>query len=99
MVGQGSRHLPAWATTLGARLFSRGCSASRRRIGHGPHRCLGAPLARLEGTIAMGSLPRRFPGLRLADPDPDTDTDTEPEPQRHPSLLTSGVADLPVILN
>lgn len=37
-------------------------------FGHGPHYCLGAPLARLEGRIAIGSLIRRFPDLRLAVP-------------------------------
>jgi cytochrome P450 len=35
-------------------------------FGHGVHFCLGAPLARLEGAIAIGSLLSRFPGLRLA---------------------------------
>lgn len=38
-------------------------------FGHGIHFCLGAPLARLEGRIALGSLLRRFPELRLAVPD------------------------------
>lgn len=32
----------------------------------GKHYCLGAPLARLHGEIAIGSLLRRLPGLRLA---------------------------------
>ncbi|MFI0216932.1 cytochrome P450 [Streptomyces lydicus] len=34
-------------------------------FGHGPHRCLGAQLARAELAIAVGSLVARFPGLRL----------------------------------
>lgn len=35
-------------------------------FGHGIHHCLGAPLARIEGEIAIGSLLRRFPDLVLA---------------------------------
>ena len=39
-------------------------------FGHGPHYCLGAPLARLEARIAVETLLRRLPGLRLADDRP-----------------------------
>jgi len=36
-------------------------------FGLGPHFCLGAPLARLEGVVAFGALLRRFPVLELDD--------------------------------
>jgi cytochrome P450 len=35
-------------------------------FGHGVHRCLGAPLARLQLTCVLAALVRRFPQLRLA---------------------------------
>jgi cytochrome P450 len=37
-------------------------------FGEGIHFCIGAPLARLEGSIAIGSALERFPHLRLKDP-------------------------------
>jgi len=37
-------------------------------FGHGIHHCLGAPLARMEGQLALGSLLDRFPELSLAVP-------------------------------
>ena len=37
-------------------------------FGYGVHYCLGAPLARLEGQIAISSLFRRIPDLQLAKP-------------------------------
>ncbi|MGW6280598.1 cytochrome P450 family protein [Kribbella sp. NPDC055071] len=59
-------------------------------FGHGLHHCLGAPLARLEGRVALGMLFERFPDLRLAEPDRD--------PVRHPALLMNAIAELPVRL-
>ncbi|WP_202638651.1 cytochrome P450 family protein [Bailinhaonella thermotolerans] len=35
-------------------------------FGHGAHFCLGAPLARVEGQVAIGSLLARFPDISLA---------------------------------
>ncbi|GAA3437398.1 cytochrome P450 [Kutzneria kofuensis] len=37
-------------------------------FGHGAHHCLGAQLARLELQVAVGTVLRRFPGLRFAVP-------------------------------
>ncbi len=37
-------------------------------FGEGIHTCIGAPLARLEGAIAIGAMLERFPRLRLKDP-------------------------------
>jgi cytochrome P450 len=34
-------------------------------FGMGPHFCIGAPLATLEGAIALGTVIRRFPNIRL----------------------------------
>lgn len=41
--------------------------ASHLAFGHGPHRCLGVPLATLELQIAVRTLLERLPGLRFAD--------------------------------
>jgi cytochrome P450 len=38
-------------------------------FGEGIHYCLGAPLARMEGAIAIAAALARFPGLRLLNPD------------------------------
>jgi cytochrome P450 len=39
-------------------------------FGHGPHFCLGAPLARLEGRLVFEALLRRTPDMRLDGPPP-----------------------------
>lgn len=57
-------------------------------FGKGIHFCLGAPLARMEGQIAIGTLLRRMPELRLADP-PGSLT-------WRPGLVLRGLKGLPV---
>jgi cytochrome P450 len=57
-------------------------------FGLGTHFCLGAPLARLEGQIAIGTLLRRAPELRLA---------ASPDALRwRRGLLLRGLESLPV---
>ena len=59
-------------------------------FGYGPHFCLGAPLARLETRIALGTLLARFPRLALAEPDK--------PPERITSVIVNGYVELPVVL-
>jgi cytochrome P450 PksS len=58
-------------------------------FGLGPHFCLGAPLARLEGQIAINTLLRRVPDIRLA-PAPHA-------PLWRRGLLLRGLESLPVV--
>ena len=60
-------------------------------FGHGIHHCLGAPLARIEGRIALGALLSRFPRLRLAVP--------PHELTWRPNVLMHGLTALPVALH
>jgi cytochrome P450 len=60
-------------------------------FGHGIHHCLGAPLARIEGQLALGSLLRRYPELSLAVP-------VEELHWGHgDGLVLRGLSELPVI--
>ncbi|MFJ4713495.1 cytochrome P450 [Streptomyces sp. NPDC088785] len=60
-------------------------------FGHGPHMCLGAPLARLEASLALPALFTRFPDISLAVPDDAL--------ERFPSLMLNGRIDVPVRLD
>ncbi|MGP4018409.1 cytochrome P450 [Saccharopolyspora sp. 5N708] len=59
-------------------------------FGRGIHFCLGAPLARLEGRVALNILLDRFPRLR---------TDPANAPEFIPSPSMTGVRKLPLLLN
>ncbi len=52
---------------------------------HGIHYCLGAPLARLEGAVAISALAQRFPEMRL-----------DGTPERGDNLLLRGFTRLPI---
>ncbi len=56
-------------------------------FGRGIHFCLGAPLARLEGPLAISALITRFPGLRL-----------DGEPKRRHNVHVRGFESFPVAL-
>ncbi|MFE4174726.1 cytochrome P450 [Streptomyces sp. NPDC056909] len=73
-------------------LARRPSSAMTRHLslGHGVHYCLGAPLAKMETTIALRQLFTRFPGLKVAV--------TEEELPRQRSFVGNGVRELPVVL-
>ena len=57
-------------------------------FGFGPHFCLGAPLARLEGEVVFGTLLARYPRLRLERDDV----------QHRPNFALRGLLALPVAL-
>ncbi|MEV6229522.1 cytochrome P450 [Saccharopolyspora shandongensis] len=59
-------------------------------FGRGIHFCLGAPLARLEGRIALNIMLDRFPNLR---------TDPAEGPEFLPSPNMTGVSRLPLLLS
>jgi cytochrome P450 len=59
-------------------------------FGKGIHLCLGAPLARLEGEIAISTLLNRFPNMRLQN-----DVDTL---EWRPGMVVRGVKEIPVKL-
>ncbi|OLT14808.1 hypothetical protein BJF78_17355 [Pseudonocardia sp. CNS-139] len=65
-------------------------TAGHLAFGHGIHHCLGAPLARLEGRIALGTLVARYPRIALARP--------AAELVRTESVLVNGLESLPVRL-
>ncbi|MFE5591853.1 cytochrome P450 [Streptomyces sp. NPDC056549] len=68
--------------------ITRTTAAKHLSLGHGPHYCLGAPLARMEAAIALEALFTRFPDLDLAVP--------EAELTAHAGFVGNSVRSLPV---
>jgi cytochrome P450 len=56
-------------------------------FGRGTHYCLGAPLARLEATLALSAVTARFPSARL-----------DAEPQYKPNVTLRGMSALTVVV-
>jgi cytochrome P450 len=54
-------------------------------FGHGPHFCLGAPLARLEAAVALSAVTARFPQARV-----------DGEPVYKPNVTLRGLSTLAV---
>jgi cytochrome P450 len=74
-----------------SRLDLQRTGARHVAFGHGIHHCLGAPLARLEGELALRSLIRRFPTLRLGCPR------AELQWGHGDGLVLRGLSSLPVL--
>lgn len=84
-------HDPAQFPEPGRFDIGRDLRATRAHFafGHGVHFCLGAPLARMEGAIALRTLLERCPGLAL-------DTDPADLTWNPPTFFMRGLKGLPV---
>jgi len=81
----GANRDPAVFDQPGLLQVTRPDAARHLSFSLGIHHCLGAPLARLEGRVALEELTRRHPGLELAGP-----------PVRRPLLVLRGFESVPV---
>ncbi|MGP3777112.1 cytochrome P450 family protein (plasmid) [Streptomyces sp. SDT5-1] len=88
-IGAANVH-PSWHGDTARRFDVARANKDHLAFGHGIHRCLGAPLARMEITSVLSALFERFPEIRLAVP--------AQELTPLPSLISNGHTTLPVHL-
>lgn len=65
-LGSANRDPERWGDDADVLDLGRDGAAQHVSFGGGVHHCLGAALARLEGSVALGTMARRFPGMELA---------------------------------
>jgi cytochrome P450 len=87
-LGSANRDAERWGPTADEVDLRRADARDHMSFGGGFHSCLGAHLARLEGSVAISSLVRRFPNLELA-------TD---QPEWNGRIVLRGLARLPIAL-
>jgi len=66
LLGAANRDPAHWGATVDQLDLARPGAGAHLSFGSGIHHCLGAALARLEGSEAIGALVRRFPRMELA---------------------------------
>jgi cytochrome P450 len=89
MLGSANRDPAKWGPTAADLDLGRDGASAHLSFGSGIHHCLGAALARLEGTEAVPALVRRFPRIELAGDGP----------RRNGRLVLRGLDALPVTLS
>jgi len=84
-LGSANRDAEFWGDEADVVRIERANARSHSSFGAGVHHCLGASLARLEGTVAIGRLVERFPELAL-----------DAEPTWNGRINLRGVESLPI---
>lgn len=88
-LGSANRDPEKWGETADQLDIRRADARDQMAFGGGFHSCLGAHLARLEGTVAIATMVRRFPQIELA-------TD---QPEWNGRIVLRGLSALPVNLS
>jgi cytochrome P450 len=86
-LGSANHDEARWGPTADELDITRPDAGQHMSFGNGIHHCLGSSLARTEAQVAIGTLVRRFPDLKLAG-----------EPERNGRVVLRGLESLPVTL-